>query len=202
MSGELQMIEEDFELDQLTQTALEQRAELRNVKHVESIARLTKDISQRANLPTLVAGATYERRKPFSFTGEEWGSSFTFNVGFEFPLFSGFNNLYQYQEASLIVKEAQLAYENLEKAIILEVKQAYLSLLAAQEALMTAQENVGQAEKAFEIMETRYKNGVATNLEFMDTQLALMQAKTNFLSALKNYNTSMAEIYKAIGKEE
>ena len=51
-------------------------------------------------------------------------------------------------------------------------------------------------------METRYKNGVATNLEYMDAQLALMQAKTNYLSALKNYHTSRAEIYKAIGKED
>jgi outer membrane protein TolC len=36
----------------------------------------------------------------------------------------------------------------------------------------------------------------------MDAQLALMQAKTNCLAALKNYYTSKAEIYKAIGKEE
>lgn len=202
ISGELQMIEEDFDLEQLTATALEQRAELTNVKKLESIAKLTKAIARRANLPSIVAGATYERRKPFSFTGDEWGSNITFNIGFQFPLFSGFNNFYQYREVSLLLKEAQLAYDNLEKAIILEVKAAYLSLLAAKEALVTAQENVGQAEKAFEIMDTRYKNGLATNLEFMDAQLAFMQAKTNYLSALKNYNTSMAEIYKSIGKEE
>ncbi|UCG92110.1 MAG: TolC family protein, partial [candidate division WOR-3 bacterium] len=202
ISGELQMIEEDFDLEQLTATALEQRAELTNVKKLESIAKLTKAIARRANLPSIVAGATYERRKPFSFTGDEWGSNITLNIGFQFPLFSGFNNFYQYREASLLLKEAQLAYDNLEKAIILEVKAAYLSLLAAKEALVTAQENVGQAEKAFEIMDTRYKNGLATNLEFMDAQLAFMQAKTNYLSALKNYNTSMAEIYKSIGKEE
>ena len=202
ISGELQMIEEDFDLDQLTANALEQRAELKNVKKLESIANLSKAIARRANLPSIVAGATYERRKPFSFTGDEWGSNITFNVGFQFPLFSGFNNFYQYREASLVLKEAELAYDNLEKAITLEVKAAYLSLLAAKEALMTAQENVGQAEKAFEIMDTRYKNGLATNLEFMDAQLAFMQAKTNYLSALKNYNTSMAEIYKSIGKEE
>lgn len=202
ISGELKMIEEEFNLEELTTTALEQRVELKNVKHLESIANLTKAIARRANLPSIVAGAMYERRKPFSFTGDEWGSNITFNVGFEFPLFSGFNNFYQYQEASLLLKEAHLAYNNLERAITLEVKAAYLNLLAAKEALMTAQENVGQAEKAFEIMETRYKNGLATNLEFMDAQLAFMQAKTNYLSALKNYNTSMAEIYKSIGKEE
>jgi outer membrane protein TolC len=102
----------------------------------------------------------------------------------------------------LEIREAQLAYENLEKAITLEVKQGYLNFLAAYEALTTAQDNVGQAEKAFVIIEKRYKNGLATNLEYLDTQLALMQAKANYLSALQVYHTSSADIYKAIGKEE
>ena len=92
--------------------------------------------------------------------------------------------------------------DNLEKVITLEVKQSYLNLQAAKEAISTAQENVGQAEKAFEIIETRYKNGLATNLEFLDAQLASLQARTNYLSAVKNYYTSRAEIYKAIGKED
>jgi hypothetical protein len=30
----------------------------------------------------------------------------------------------------------------------------------------------------------------------------MMQAQANYLQEVKNYNTSLAEIYKAIGKEE
>ena len=202
ISGTLEMVEEEFDLDRLTENALENRAELKNLKNTESIAKLSQRIARRANLPTLVAGATYERKKPFSITGNEWGSNIVFNVGFEFPIFSGFRNLHQYRLASLQLKEVDLALDNLEKAITLEVKQAYLNLQAAKEAIMTAQENVGQAEKAFEIIETRYKNGLATNLEFLDAQLASLQARTNYLSAVRNYYTSRADIYKAIGKEE
>lgn len=202
VSGTLEMVEEEFDLNELTENALENRAELKNLKNSESIAKLSQRIARRANLPTLVAGATYERTKPFSITGNEWGSNIVFNVGFEFPIFSGFRNFHQYREASLQLREVNLALDNLEKAITLEVKQSYLNLQAAKEAIMTAQENVGQAEKAFAIIETRYKNGLATNLEFLDAQLASMQAKTNYFSVLKNYYTARAEIYKAIGKEE
>lgn len=202
ISGELKMTEEVFDLEELTSSALHDRIELKNLKNVESIAKLSQAIARRANLPTLVAGATYERKKPFSFTGDEWGSNIIFNIGFEFPIFNGFKNIELMRQASLELKEARLALDNLEKAITLEVKQAYLNLLAAREAIATAGENVGQAEKAFEIIDTRYKNGLATNLEYMDAQLASMQAKTNYFSALKNYHTSRAEIYKSIGKEE
>jgi outer membrane protein TolC len=125
-----------------------------------------------------------------------------FNLGVQWTLFSGFKNLYAYKQATLEMHEAQLAYDNLEKGIKLEVKQAYLNFLAAEEALITARENVKQAETAYNIMEKRYKAGVATNLEYMDAQLAAMQARTNHLSALKDYYSSRAAIFKAIGKEE
>ncbi len=202
VSGELEMTEETFDLEELTGSALEDRIELKNLQKTQEIADFDKTIARSEFLPIFVAGATYERTKPFSITGDEWGSNIVFNLGFEFPLFSGFRRLYQYKRATLALKEAELALENLEKAITLEVKQAYLNFVAAKEAIATAQENVGQAEKAFEIIDTRYKNGLATNLEYLDAQLAMMQAKTNHLSALKNYYTSRAEIFKAIGKED
>jgi outer membrane protein len=202
LAGELRMIEEDFSLDQLVEDAAENRVEIKNLKKTERIAQLAQAIARRANLPSVVGGATYERTKPFSITGDEWGSSLTFNIGFELPLFTGFNNLYKSREAGLVIKEARLALENLERAIIVEVKQAYLSYLAAKEAIDAAEKNVGQAREAFNIIETRYKSGLATNLEVLDTELAYRQAQVNYLTALKNYNTSLAEIYKSIGKED
>ncbi len=90
----------------------------------------------------------------------------------------------------------------MKKGIILEVKQDYLKWLATKEALLAAQENVNQANKAFEIIENRYKNGLATNLEYLDTQLAVMQAKTNYLNALKDYHNARADIAFAIGLED
>ena len=202
IEGDLQITQEDFVLDTLTEIALRERIELKNLKKYRQIAQLGKQIAARANLPTLVAGATYERVKPFGFMGDEWGSDVVFTLGFQMPLFSGFKNRYAYHEATLQKKEAELAYENLQKAVTFEVKQAYLNLQAAGEALETAQENVAQAEMAFSIIEKRYRSGLATNLEYMDAQLAAQQARTNYLSALKDYYTSRAGVYKAIGKEE
>ncbi len=202
IDGDLEIIQEDFVLDTLTDIALRERIELKNLEKYRQIAQLGKQIAARANLPTVVAGATYERVKPFGFMGDEWGSDVVFNIGFQMTLFNGFKNRYAYREATLQKKEAELAYENLQKAVTFEVKQAYLNLQAAGEALETAQENVAQAEMAFSIIEKRYRSGLATNLEYMDAQLAAQQARTNYLSALKDYYTSRAGVYKAIGKED
>lgn len=197
----LEIIEEHYNLEQIVDEALNGRAEIKNLKKVEKIAELTRSLKTRANLPTLFAGVSYERKKPFSFGGNDWGSNLTFNVGFQFTIFSGFKNLYDYQSSNLALKEANLARDNLTKGIIIEAKQAYFNLNAAKEAIEAAQGNVNQAEKAFSIIETRYKNGLATNLEYLDAQLATMQAKINYLNALKDYLSARADLIKAIGKD-
>lgn len=197
----LEIIEEDFNFEQIKDNALNNRAEIKNLNKVGRLAKIGRSLKARANLPTLFAGVSYDRKKPFSFGGNDWGSNLTFNVGFQMPIFSGFKNLYDYQSASLAIKEANLARENLLKGIIIEVKQAYFNLNAAKEAIQAAQENITQAEKAFNIIETRYKNGLATNLEYLDAQLAMMQAKANYLNALKDYLSARADLIKAKGED-
>jgi outer membrane protein len=200
--GVLGMEEENYDLDELLEYAKEERIELVNMRNYERIAERGRDIARRLVLPTIVAGATYERSRPFGFGGDEWGSNLTFNVGFQFDIFSGFKTQNQYEDALLLLREAELAKENLEKAIHLEVKQSYLNLQAAEEGIDAARENVVQAEKAFSIIEERYRHGLVTNLEYLDTQLAQMQAKTGYLTALRNYHSARAALLKAVGKEE
>ncbi|MGB9721645.1 MAG: TolC family protein [bacterium] len=201
LTDSLEIIEEDFDLETLKQEGLNNRAELKNLQKAERISKIAKTIKARANLPTIFAGVSYDRKKPFSFGGNDWGSNLTFNVGFQFPIFSGYKSLYEFNKSRLQLKEVDLALENLTKGIILEIKQAYFNLSAAKEVIAAAKENINQAEKALNIMETRYKNGLATNLEYLDAQLATMQAKINYLNALKDYLSARADLIKAVGKD-
>ncbi len=201
LKDSLAIIDEDFDLEDLKEEALANRPELKNLQKIEKISKLAKSIKARSNLPSIFAGVSYDRKKPFSFGGNDWGSNLTFNVGFQFPIFGGYKSLYEYNKSALQLKEVELALENLNKGIVLEVKQAYLNMFASKEAINAAKENIAQAEKAFNIMETRYKNGLATNLEYLDTQLAMMQAKINYLNALKDYLSARADLIKAVGKE-
>jgi len=100
------------------------------------------------------------------------------------------------------MKKARLAIDQVKKGVELETKNAYYTFQAARELTTAAQENLSQADKALNIIETRYKNGLATNLEYLDVQLAQVQARNNYLNALKDLHTAWAAIYRAIGKEQ
>jgi len=202
LSGELGSIEEDFELGVLIDTALVSRTEIKSLERAEKMGRIGRSLVGRTNLPTIATGATYAYKKPIGLTGNDWGENLTFNIGFSWPIFSGFRTLSQYREAGLEMKKARLAIDQVKKGVELETKNAYYTFQAARELTTAAQENLSQADKALNIIETRYKNGLATNLEYLDVQLAQVQARNNYLNALKDLHTAWAAIYRAIGKEQ
>lgn len=100
-------------------------------------------------------------------------------------------------EASLV--KAQEALAQTDEGIQLDVRSAYLKLQAAEKNIATTQTAVEQAEEDYRIAQVRYSAGVGTNLDVMDAQEKLTQARTNYYTALYDYNTSKASLDKAMG---
>lgn len=65
--------------------------------------------------------------------------------------------------------------------------------------MQTTQTAVSLAEEDYRIAQVRYMAGVGTNTDVLDAQVALTQAKTNYLQAMYDYNTSKIELENAIG---
>jgi len=84
-------------------------------------------------------------------------------------------------------------------SVQLEVRQAFLNMKEAEKRIETSKVAVDKAEEDFKIAQVRYSAGVGTNLDVIDAQLALTQAKTNNIQALYDYNTSKAKLDKAMG---
>jgi outer membrane protein len=103
------------------------------------------------------------------------------------------------KEAEAGVVKASEQFRQTKDSVSLEVRQAYLSMKEAEKRIETSQVAVAKAEEDFKIAQVRYNAGVGTNLDVIDAQLALAQAKTNYIQALYDYNTSKAKLDKAMG---
>jgi outer membrane protein len=98
--------------------------------------------------------------------------------------------------------EAQKADEiSIKKGIALEVKDANFILQGSIDNLAGTETALKLAEENFNIAELRYRSGVGTNLESIDAQVALTQARTENLQAQNDLQLAKARINKVIGRE-
>ena len=100
-------------------------------------------------------------------------------------------------DANLV--KAEETYRQTRDAVQLDVRSSYLNLREAEKRIGTAKVAVDKAEEDYHIAQVRYQAGVGTNLDVMDAQVALTAAKNNYIQALYDYNTSGAELEKAMG---
>ena len=99
--------------------------------------------------------------------------------------------------ANIRIAEEQLLQSR--EMVELEVRQDYLDVLAAKEQIRATEASVAQAEEAYKIATVRYSSGVGINLDVLDAELQLNTARTNYITALYNYNIGLATLEHAMG---
>ena len=105
----------------------------------------------------------------------------------------------QVQQAKASMRKAEQKLYETQETIQLDVRKAYLNLLAAEQNIHTTKVAVDQAQEDYKIAQVRYSAGVGTNLDVMDAEDKLIETQTTYITALYNYNTSKAALDQAMG---
>ena len=126
---------------------------------------------------------------------ENWsaGLSITWNV------FDNNVTNAQINESQATINRLKSIELQTKESIELDVRKNFNNLFAAEKNILTTAISVDQAEEDFNIAKIKYNEGVGTNLEVMDAQEKLTEAKTNYYTALYNYNVSKANLDRSIG---
>lgn len=105
----------------------------------------------------------------------------------------------QVNQKKAAVRRAEAELNDKISDVKLEVRKAFLTLQAAEENIKTMKEALAKAEEDYRIEIVRYEAGVGTNLEVMDAEDNLVLAKSDYITALYDYNTSKASLDSAMG---
>lgn len=200
LQGEFVFEPDDVSLDEAIDIALNERADIKNMQRTVSIAQRGLAIQRTATLPTLFSAFNFNYQKPFNFTDEGWGKDWNVTLGASMPFFSGGANWYKTKQSKGQLKQAQLGLSLLKDAIRLEVQNNYFNYEQEKEILSYQAENVRTAERAMSLAEEKYNNGLITNLEYIDTQLALTQAKFDQMNSIANCIIARDKLLNALGK--
>jgi outer membrane protein len=200
LEGTLDFEPLEVEKSQAEEFALKNRSELKSVFHRRSIGQEALTIAKANNKPSLLGSANYEYKRPF-YSKDEWETDWNLTFLVNIPIFDGFLTRSRVQQARSDLKQLEVAEKQIEDLIKLEISQAISDLNLAKENILSQEENVKQAKESLRIAKVQYQQGMITNLEEMDTELALTIAETNYLQALADYLIAKAKYEKAIGKD-
>ncbi|MCD6098349.1 TolC family protein [bacterium] len=190
----------DITLEEAIESALSRRCELLSLEKRREMAHLALVMSKRAFLPTLVTQFSYSYQKPYQ-QQNKWGKDWNISLILNFDIFNGLSRIADVKSARSQLQQIDYAMKQTREGIKLEVRQAYLSFQEAQELLESQEANLSQAQEALRIAEEQYKNGLISQTEYTDAQMANNQAKVNYLQALVQYNTAIAKLKRAMHEE-
>lgn len=190
----------ELSLEDAVKTATTERTDLKNMRRTVQMLEKGLAISRTTNLPTIFSAFNYAYSKPLSITNPDWGSTWNATIGASMPLSLGGSNWYKMKESKAQLKQAQLGLVMLEEAVVLDVKSKLFNLQQEKEILSYQAENIRTAEQALLLAEEKYQNGLITNLEYLDTHLALIQAKLEQMNSIANCIIAKAKLLNAIGK--
>lgn len=187
----------DLTMEQAILMAQKYRWELVEADYGVKAAEASLRSAKAGYLPTVSVGGAYSWKEA-SVTAvdkDDWAVQ----GGLSWSLWDGGATQASVKKADAAVKTAQETLLQAREKIELEVRQDYLNVLSYKEQIRAAEASVAQAEEAYKIATVRYSSGVGINLDVLDAELALNTARTNYITALYNYNIGLATLEHAMG---
>lgn len=137
-------------------------------------------------------------------TKNEFWWQYPINVGVQIsiPIFAGFANTSKVKSIDNSIRQLEMQRDYLEESVYVQIRSALNTLVTARETMLANEKTVLQAQKAFDISQTRYTAGAGTILEVNSAELQLTRSSLNYSQAIYDYLSAKAEYDKIIGKEE
>jgi outer membrane protein len=139
----------------------------------------------------------------FTDAGREFNNlswNWSAGLGLTIPIYQGGQTKAQVREAraNLSALQAQADIERLQ--VRLDVEQALLTLRAAKEAIVAAEEALVNARAQLTLAEGRYNAGVGSIIELTDAQVAYTSAGQQRVQADYGLAQARAQLLKAVGR--
>lgn len=187
-------------LDELRAVARQHRDDLLKSQLQERIAEDRVALARGSLVPSVTAEGSYFRRaqdpeSPF-FIGESW-----FIGGrVQFPVFDGGLRRADLRQAKSRLEQGRLTTARLAKQIDLDVTSANLNLEAVTRALESREEQVRFAKKNYEMVSKQFTFGLATNLDVLDANQALIEAERDVIAGTYDRALAILNLQRSAGR--
>jgi TolC family type I secretion outer membrane protein len=125
-----------------------------------------------------------------------WNAGVTVSL----PLFSSFGDWAEVQRSKADLERLRETREGMRKSIETTAVQAYLDVMSSLKRWNAARKGEEHGVENLTSIRKKYEVGLASNLDLIDAETALTQARTSAINALYDHHIATARLEKAMGQ--
>ncbi len=190
-----------LEPDSLMTVAEERRPELILARDAETSAAARSHLAALGDKPFLALNLATGFKNGYVPDLNTLRGNYAAGLELKIPVFNGHRTRHQKAEADADLNSARAHTADMKRQIRSEVLQAIASVNSSLEKISSTETQVRQAEKAVSMARVRYTAGVITNLDLLDAETTLSQAKLIRLRAFYDYTMSLYALDRTTGRK-
>lgn len=136
---------------------------------------------------------------PGSLGDKEWERTMSGGLVVEWAVFDGFATAGRVAVAKAQLRQEEVLLRKAEEQVQLEVTQALLRLNNSEKFVESQSGTVTNAQEALRLAQVGFREGTITSLDVIAAELALSQARSDYLQAVHDYELSKLTLNAAIG---
>lgn len=188
--------------EQCLRDALEHRPELQVSENDVTVQKKQLVVDRSAILPHVNLFAGYDAvSEPDRTLPQAYYNGYTMGVGVTWNIFDGFATRGRMHQTRARMAQAEIAESALRTSVQAEVARAFYDLERAAETVRSQRENMDLASQSLSLAQANFQEGLITQLDLLQSQLDLTRAQSVELNARFDYNSSLAQLQRAMGAE-
>jgi outer membrane protein len=187
-----------LDIPRAIQTALGQRAELRQFALDKAAGELNLTVKKSQASPVVSASASYSWDRDFTSNSNEtdWSAGLQVSV----PILDSGLTSAQVRQARLELEGLQIQQRKLAEGISTEVKNAIYNLQNLLAASELAAQNADLAGDQYELAKTQYDSGVISTLDLLEASVILGTARVNQAKSRSDVQLGLLALQNAMGE--
>lgn len=201
--GELSTSEKALPLPEALDTARTNRPLLKTQRERILINVENINVALAGYQPRLDANAAYEFRNSRAFDKDlsDVVNGWFFGVTGTWNVFDGLATYGRTKQAKAQLEQARITYLDSVEQVELEVRQSLARVNEATQTIASQAKAVQEAEEAVRLARERLAVGAGTQLDVLNAQVALTQARTTAFQARFDYNVAIAEFDRVTARD-
>ena len=202
LTDQLEATPYQIELPVAITDALERRTELGALRKAERLENEAIITARAGYKPSLQGFVGYEWRSlQFQDDLSQQLNGWAAGAQLNWSIFDGLATRGRVMEAKARHEKSKVDVDDTSRRIELEVRTAYSGFVEAREVLDSQQKVQEEAEEALRLAKARADAGTGTQLDVLDAETSLTQARTTQVQALHDYAVARARLERAIGQD-